>query len=69
MFASPTYIDGELISVDFWTNFFFTYQNPLGIKLTAIWQWYIYLIIIILLTTILMCIFYIPLINKNKRRS
>ena len=69
MFASPTYIDGELISVDFWTNFFFTYQNPLGIKLTEIWQWYIYLIIIILLTTILMCIFYIPLINKNKRRS
>ena len=24
MFASPTYVDGKLVSVDFWTNFFFT---------------------------------------------
>ena len=30
MLASPTYVDGELVSVDFWTNFFFNHaKSPL----------------------------------------
>ena len=65
--ASPTYVDGKLVSVDFWTNFFFTYQNPIGIKLTAIWQWYVYLAIIMALTALLVYLFYWPLIRKNKK--
>lgn len=69
LFASPTYIDGELISVDFWTNFFFTYQNPIGIKLTELWHWYIYLLIIILLTALLLYLFFMPLIKKNNKTS
>lgn len=65
--ASPTYVDGKLVSVDFWTNFFFTYQNPLNIKLTQIWQWYLYLVFEVLLATFLLYIFYMPLIKKSKK--
>ena len=46
IFASPTYLDGKLLHVDFWPNFFFTYNNPLGIKITTIQGWYIYLLIL-----------------------
>ena len=67
MFASPTYVDGELVSVDFGTNFFFTYRNPLGIKITELWQWHLYLIIMALLATLLLYLFHLPLIRRNKR--
>lgn len=68
MLASPTYEDGELVSVDFWTNFFFTYQNPLCIRLTEIWQWYVYLLIISALTAMLLFAFYYPLVFRKKRK-
>lgn len=64
--AVPTYVDGRLISVDFWTNFFFTIQNPLGIKLTAVWQWWLYLVIIIVLSCFAIAICYIPVLRKKK---
>lgn len=67
IFASPTYVDGELVSVDFWTNFFFTYRNPLGIKITELWQWHLYLMIIALLATLLLYLFHLPLIRRKKR--
>ena len=67
MFASPTYVDGKLVSVDFWTNFFFTYQNPLGIQLTQLWQWYLYLLIIALLAALLLFLFHLPLIKRKAR--
>ena len=67
MLASPTYVDGKLVSVDFWTNFFFTIQNPLGIKLTAIWQWWLYLVIILILACISVLLCYLPFMrNKDK---
>ncbi len=68
MFASPTYVDGELVSVDFGTNFFFTYRNPLGIKITELWQWYLYLIIIALLAALLLFLFHLPLIRRKISR-
>ena len=69
IFSSPTYEDGKLVSVDFWTNFFFTYQNPLGIQITQLWQWYLYLFILMLLATLLLLLFYLPLIRrKNKTK-
>ena len=67
IFASPTYVDGELVSVDFWTNFFFTYQNPIGIKINALWQWYLYIVIIVGLTFMLVTAFMYPLIRRNKK--
>ena len=67
LLASPTYEDGKLVSVDFWTNFFFTYQNPLGIQITELWQWYLYLVIIMVLTALLLYLFYLPLIRRKKK--
>ena len=64
LLASPTYVDGKLQHVDFWTNFFFTYQNPLNIRITALWQWYLYLAILLLLSAVLLYLFYWPLIRK-----
>ena len=68
MLASPTYEDGRLVSVDFWTNFFFTYQNPLGIKLTEVWQWYLYLLVLMLLTVILLYLFHLPLVRGKEEK-
>ena len=58
IFASPIYEDGNLVSVEFWTNFFFTYQNPLGIPLREKWQWGLYVLILIALVYILISMFY-----------
>jgi cytochrome bd-type quinol oxidase subunit 2 len=67
MLASPTYEDGRLVSVDFWTNFFFTYRNPLGIQITQLWQWYLYLLIMMLLTALLLFLFHLPLVRGKNR--
>ena len=69
LLASPTYEDGKLVSVDFWTNFFFTYQNPLGIRITQLWQWYLYLLIILLLTAALLYLFHLPLIKGKQKKE
>ena len=69
MMASPTYVDGELISVDFWTNFFFTYQNPLGIRLTEKWQWMLYLVIIAVLAAGSIGAYFRFLIFRKERKK
>ena len=66
IFASPTYVNGELVSVDFWPNFFFTYNNPLNIPMTTMTHWYIYMAIITTLAIILVGLCYYPLIRKKK---
>ncbi len=66
LLASPHYVDGNLVSVDFWTNFFFTYQNPLGIKLVYLWQWQIYLVIISALTALLLFLFYLAVMKNSQ---
>lgn len=66
LLASPTYVDGKLQSVDFWPNFMFTYDNPLGIKMTEIWHWYLYLIILTVVTVILVALFFLPVLRKKK---
>ncbi|MBQ9424624.1 MAG: YwaF family protein [Erysipelotrichaceae bacterium] len=66
MFASPTYLNGELQHVDFWVNFLFTYQNPLGIRITTIQGWYVYLLILCAAVAILTFICYFPLVRKNR---
>ena len=42
------------------------YQNPLGIKITEVWQWYIYLGILAVLAAILLFIFFYPLVYRKK---
>lgn len=67
LFASPTYVDGELKSVDYWTNFFFTYRNPLGINITEIWQWYVYLAVLAAVATVLIFLLYLPVILHREK--
>ena len=67
MLASPHYVDGVLQSVDFWPNFFFTYDNPLGIPMTELWHWWLYLVILIVLMFLLTTVFYYPLLKKKSR--
>ena len=69
MFASPTYVDGVLQHVDFWPNFMFVIDNPLGIPMTEIWHWYIYLVILIGLMFGLSTVFILPMLKKNKKES
>ena len=68
MFATPTYVNDELVSVDYSPNFFFTQRTPIGIELTQMWQWYLYFAIIVLLGFGLLLAFYLPYILKNKKR-
>ena len=69
LLASPTYVDGELRSVDFWTNFFFTFNNPLGIKVTELWQWALYFAILIVAATLLIFLSFYPLIRKDRDKT
>jgi len=69
MFASPIYKNGKLISVDYTTNFFFTYRPPINIPLTEKWHWCLYLTVItaLALTTIALC--YLPVFIRCKREK
>ncbi|MBR5340785.1 MAG: YwaF family protein [Erysipelotrichaceae bacterium] len=69
IFASPYYENGKLMHIDFWPNFLFTYQNPIGIKLTELWQWHVYLIILVAVTVVLTFICFYPLIRKNSKNK
>lgn len=69
MFAVPHYVDGELVSVDYSTNFFFTQRTPIGIALTEKWHWYVYLAIIVALAVVLIGLFFLPFRNKQRKEE
>lgn len=69
LFSVPTYVNGELISVDFGANFFFTFQTPIGIALTEKWHWFIYLAIIFSLAVLFVWLFYIPVFIRAKKNK
>ena len=69
IFASPTYVDGVLQHVDFWPNFMFIYDNPLGIPMTKLWHWYLYLVILLTLMFGLSSAFILPLLKKKEKKS
>ena len=62
--ASPTYVNGKLISVDYTTNFFFLYRTPIGIALETKTEWLIYLLILTVLAFLLVGLIYLPLRKK-----
>lgn len=64
--AMPTYVNGEVVSVDYTPNFFFTYKPPIPFEFTAIWQWYIYFAILIITVCLFALIFYSPFFKKKK---
>ena len=67
MFAVPVYENGKLLSVEFSPNFFFTYRTPIGIKLTEMWHWYVYLGILLSLVVVLLLAFYLPFWARERR--
>lgn len=64
IFAETTYVNGELVSVDYSPNFFFTQDTPIGIELYEKWQWYLYMAIIVALAVVLIGLFYLPFFIK-----
>jgi hypothetical protein len=58
--AMVTYRNGEIVSVDYTPNFFFTYKPPVPFEFTAIWQWYVYFVILIAVVCIFALVFYLP---------
>ena len=66
IFASPTYVDGKLVSVDYVTNFFFLYRTPVGIALETKLAWFVYLLILVVLAFSLIALLYLPLKKERK---
>ena len=67
----PHYENGKLISVDYNTNFFFTFEPPIDVALTERWHWYVYLLILLGVVLIFEAILFIPpiLIQKGKNKA
>lgn len=68
IFAVPTYVNGDLVSVDYSPNLFFTIKTPIGIPLTEKWHWLVYIGIIALLAVVLLALFYLPFFLKNRKK-
>ena len=64
IFASPTYVNGKLVSVDYTTNFFFLYRTPVGMALETKTAWLFYLLILTALAFLLVGLMYLPLRKK-----
>ena len=69
MFAVPTYVNGELVSVDYSPNLFFTIKTPIGIPLTEKWHWMVYMGIVVLLAVVLIGLFYLHFFLKNRKTA
>lgn len=67
IFATPTYVNGELVSVEYSTNFFFTQRTPIGVELTTKGDWFLYMGIILTLAIVLVGLFYLPFILKDRK--
>lgn len=62
----PVYLGTrDPIGVTHVVNFFSSYQNPLGLALTEVWQWMLYLVIRAALALLLLCLVFLPLRNRT----
>ncbi len=68
-FAAPVYKDGDLLSVEYTTNFLFTYQPPIDIALTEKWHWILYLLVLVVLAISLITLCYIPIFRRHRRKK
>lgn len=66
-FASPRYENGELVGLDYVTNFFFTYEPPFDLGISEKWQWMLYAAAIALLAAAVTALLYAPYFVKAKR--
>lgn len=65
--AMATYRNGEVVSVDYTPNFFFTYDPPVPFEFTSISQWYVYYLILVGLVFVFASLFYIPFFKKKDK--
>lgn len=69
MFATPVYEAGELVSVEYMPNFFFTQAIPIHFPLTEKWHWFAWWGVSFTLAVSLISLSYMPLLVKGKKRS
>lgn len=67
VFSVPLYEGGEVISIENYTNFFFTYNPPVPVRLTETWHWALYLVILTAVAISLLTILYIPVLRRSKK--
>lgn len=67
--AVPTYKDGDLLSVEYTTNFLFTYRPPIDIPLTEKWHWILYLLVLVSLALSLIAVCYLPIFLRHRRKK
>ena len=60
-----TYRNGEVVSVDYTPNFFFTYKPPIPFEFTELWQWYVYFVILLAVVCMFALIFYMPFFRRR----
>ena len=66
-FAVPVYSAGELLSVEYTTNFLYTFAPPVDfIRLTEPWHWYVYVLALGALAALLVALLYIPVFRRAK---
>lgn len=69
VFSVPLYENGEVVSIENYTNFFFTYNPPIPVKLTQVWHWMLYLVILTGVAVGLLTLIYIPVFRNERRRA
>ena len=69
IFASPIYENGKLIAVEHTPNFFFTELTPIGIRLTELWQWYVYLACIVGIALLSIAFLYLPIFTAQRKNN
>lgn len=69
VFAAAVYQGGELVSVEYATNFFFTCKPPLPVPLSTTGQWMAYLGVICLLAVALVGLCYLPVFLRARRKA
>ena len=68
MAATPVYENGVLVGLEHTSNFFFTYNPPIPIKLKTVGQWMLYLLVIGVLAVVLIYLLYLPIFKKEKAK-
>ncbi|MDO4731439.1 MAG: YwaF family protein [Clostridia bacterium] len=68
MFASPVYKSGQLVSMEYMPNYFFTQEVPIHFPLTEKWHWFAWWGIMLLLAVILFSLCFLPVILRDRKR-
>lgn len=67
MFADPVYQNGELISVEYMPNYFFTQAIPINIPLSDKGHWFLWWGFSLSLSLVLFALCFLPLIHRDKK--